>query len=237
MREMASAVVRYTGPWSWTGAQWAANLACVLAVHDCAPIHVACDRAVTLDDVWNGRRARASFRAFSEGLSVKSRSVRLPASSLRFDSERVFVLGSAGHASIRDAQKRGPVIVHTRFAPLPACVSLCEDPIVPEDAYDIHVHLEADLTAAFFGRLVDLPALTGVPALARFSPVRVPPFANDPEPRRITIVRGAGFLDKIGLRGNIVIHSELRLPRISPVTLALHERLIRSALRTLQALQ
>jgi DnaJ-class molecular chaperone len=151
--------------------------------------------------------------------------------------ERVFVFNSAGHASIRDAKNKGPVIVHMRLAPLPACVSLCEDPIVPEDAYDIHVHLDADLTAAFFGRLVDLPAFTGIPALSRFSPVRVPPFANDPEPRRITIVRGAGFGDNLGNRGNLVIHSELRLPRISPVTLSLHERLIRSALRTLQALQ
>lgn len=236
-------VIRYTGPASWTGAQWAVNIACILARHDGAPIHMT--QSMSMDDAWNARRLRLKFPAFSRNLRVSTRSILLPPAST---NDLVITMPNAGNMHL-DGRSRGPVFVKMLFhCPLFPFFPLvpCPDPILPQDAYDLHLHLDASLSAAFFGQVIHIDNLTGIPALSQFGPVSIPPFAleKDQDLCRVTFVRGAGLpivtVDRCQNdthpRGNLVIFSRLRLPSIPQDVLLTHEPLIRSVFEKLESL-
>lgn len=240
-------VTRYKGPGSWTGAEWAVNIACILARLDGAPIHMT--QRVSMDDVWNARRLRAKFPAFSRNLRISARSIRLPPASM---NGLVYTLQGAGHMTL-DGKRRGPVIVHMKYEDVTTPLVPCPYPLFHRDAYDLHLNLDVGLSAAFFGQRVLLGDITGVPALPD---VHIPPFAQDPELRRVTIVNGAGLLipdaDADGEsnidynnndkdqqdkdKGNLVIFSRLRLPRIPQDVLLSHEPLIRGVFDKIESL-
>lgn len=228
----------YRGPDAWNGVEWAVNIACVLGtcLKRGEPIHVV--QEVTLEDIWNERRLRARFKAFSSGLRVTGRSILLPpANAAAASAGATWKFEGAGHHSnVGNKTARGPVIVHVKMSPKSDVCEVCPLPIMPEDAYDLHVHVDAGLHAAYYGQRVRLGQLTGIAALDGCV-VDIAPFADRDELRHTTLVPGAGLpIPKSRQRGNVLVFSRLRLPSIPERVLERHEPLLRSLFSSLEAL-